>query len=139
MEWNPRVIRPGIGTLPLPFFMTYPGYADAAQEKTLLRDLEYLQQTYPTEVKRYQRKIADILDKFDYEGSMIYDEYPDKFSLQRLAGSVLQILRQENQKLPEEEHLPEEKWEWLADMILVLLCHEVYKRRHGGPRGYIWK
>ena len=139
MEWNPRVIRPGIGSLPLPFFMTYPGYADAAQEKKLLRDLEYLQQTYPTEVKRYQRKIADILDKFDYEGSMIYDEYPDKFSLQRLAGSVLQILRQENQKLPEEEHLPEEKWEWLADMILVLLCHEVYKRRHGGPRGYIWK
>ena len=139
MEWNPRVIRPGIGALPLPFFMTYPGYADAAQEKTLLRDLEYLQQTYPAEVKRYQRKIADILDKFDYEGSMIYDEYPDKYSLQRLAGSVIQILKQENQKLPEEEHLPDEKWEWLADMILVLLCHEVYKRRHGGPRGYIWK
>ena len=139
MEWNPRVIRPGIGTLPLPFFMTYPGYADVAQEKTLLRDLEYLQQTYPAEVKRYQRKIADILDKFDYEGSMIYDEYPDKYSLQRLAGSVIQILKQENQKLPEEEHLPDEKWEWLADMILVLLCHEVYKRRHGGPRGYIWK
>ena len=139
MEWNPRVIRPGIGTLPLPFFMTYPGYADPAQEKTLLRDLEYLQQTYPTEVKRYQRKIADILDKFDYEGSMIYDEYPDKYSLQRLAQTVTQILRQENQQLPAEEQLPAEKWEWLTDMILVLLCHEVYKRRHGGPRGYIWR
>ena len=139
MEWNPRVIRPGIGTLPLPFFMTYPGYADPAREKTLLRDLEYLQQTYPTEVKRYQRKIADILDKFDYEGSMIYDEYPDKYSLQRLAQTVTQILRQENQQLPAEEQLPTEKWEWLTDMILVLLCHEVYKRRHGGPRGYIWK
>ena len=139
MEWNPRVIRPGIGTLPLPFFMTYPGYTDATREKTLLQDLEYLQQTYPTEVKRYQRKIADILDKFDYEGSMIYDEYPDKYSLHRLAGSVIQILRQENQKLPEEEHISDEKWEWLADMILVLLCHEIYKRRHGGPRGYIWR
>lgn len=139
MEWHSKVIRPGIGTLPLPFFMTYPGYADAAQEKTLLRDLEYLQQTYPNEVKRYQRKIADILDKFDYEGSMIYDEYPDKFSLQRLAETVTKILRQENQQLPTEEQLPTEKWEWLTDMILVLLCHEVYKRRHGGPRGYIWK
>ena len=139
MEWNPKVIRPAIGTLPLPFFMTYPGYADAAQEKTLLRDLEYLQQTYPTEVKRYQRKIANILDKFDYEGSMIYDEYPDKFSLQRLAETVTQILRQENQQGPVEEQFPPEKWEWLADMIMVLLCHEVYKRRHGGPRGYIWR
>lgn len=137
MEWNPRVIRPGIGSLPIPFFMTYPGYADAAQEKTLLRDLDYLQQTYPAEVKRYQRKIADILDKFDYEGSMIYDEYPDKYSLQRLSQTVTQILRQENQQLPAEEQLSPEKWEWLTDMILVLLCHEVYKRRHGGPRGYI--
>ena len=139
MEWNPKVIRPGIGTLPLPFFMTYPRYTDAAQEKTLLRDLEYLQQTYPTEVKRYQRKIANILDKFDYEGSMIYDEYPDKFSLQRLAETVTQILRQESQQGPVEEQLPPEKWDWLTDMIMVLLCHEVYKRRHGGPRGYIWR
>ena len=56
-----------------PFFMTLPGYPGRMDEKELLSDLEYLQQTYPGEVRRCQRRIAEILDKYDYEGSMIYD------------------------------------------------------------------
>ena len=129
MDFNRRV---------MPFFMAYPQMG-IGNDKDALRDLEYFQQLYPMEVKRYQQRISQMLDRMDYDGSMIYDEYPDKYSLQRLAQTVTQILRQENQQLPAEEQLPAEKWEWLTDMILVLLCHEVYKRRHGGPRGYIWK
>ena len=137
MDLSPRVIRSGTGNIPLPFFMTHPEYPGVGEDKTVLRDLEYLQQAYPNEVKRYQRKIADILDKFDYEGSMIYDEYPDRYSLQRLAGTVMQISKKENQMLPAGEPISEDKWSWLEDMILVLLCCEVYKRRHGGARGVL--
>ena len=61
---------------PLPFYMTYPGYFGPAQEAMLLKDLEYLQQMYPKDVKHCQNRIAEVLDKADYEGSMIYDEYP---------------------------------------------------------------
>ena len=50
-----------------PFFMTLPGYPGRMDEKELLNDLEYLQQTYPGEVRRCQRRIAEILDKYDYE------------------------------------------------------------------------
>lgn len=137
MDWKPRVIRSYPGNVPLPFFMTYQGYLGAEQEKTVLQDLEYLQSAYPNEVKRYQRKIAEILDKFDYEGSMIYDEYPDCYGLRRMAGTIIQILQKEEQEYPEEERTPTEKWSWLEDMMLVLLCHEIYKRRHGGQRGFI--
>ena len=111
---------------PLPFYMTYPDYYHSGQEAALLRDLEYLQQMYPGDVKRYQRRIAEILDKTDYEGSMIYDEYPDKCSLQALAGSMMKILEKEEQNAPAE------------DMIQILLCDEIYKRRHGGRRGKFW-
>lgn len=135
MDLNPRVIQDRMGNIPLPFFMTHPGYQGVHEDNTVLRDLEYLQQAYPNEAKRYQRKIADILDKFDYEGSMIYDEYPDRYSLQRLAGTVIQILKNENRKQSAEELISEEKWNWMEDMILVLLCHEIYKRRRGGSRG----
>ena len=45
-----------------PFFMTLPGYPGRMDEKELLNDLEYLQQTYPGEVRRCQRRIAEILD-----------------------------------------------------------------------------
>lgn len=137
MDWKPRTIHSYPGNVPLPFFMAYPGYPEKNQEKTILRDLEYLQAAFPNEVRRYQRKIAEILDKFDYEGSMIYDEYPDCYGLRRMAGTIIQILKRDEQNLPKEERTPDEKWGWLEDMILVLLCHEIYKRRHGGPRGFI--
>lgn len=108
---------------PLPFYMTYPDYYGPGREVQLLQDLEYLQQLYPNDVKRYQRRISEILDKTDYEGSMIYDEYPDKYSLLALAGSMRKVLEIEEEKAPEES------------MIQVLLFNEVYKRRHGGRRG----
>ena len=108
---------------PLPFYMTYPGYFGPGQEALLIQDLEYLQQMYPADVRRYQRRIAEILDKTDYEGSMIYDEYPDKSSLRALAGSMAKIFGNEEENPPS------------GEMIQILLLNEVYKRRHGGRRG----
>ena len=108
---------------PLPFYMAYPDYYSRDGEARLLQDLEYLQQLYPGDIRRYQRRIAEILDRTDYEGSMIYDEYPDKYSLIALAKSMLKILENEEEKSPGEE------------MIQVLLFNEIYKRRHGGRRG----
>ena len=110
---------------PLPFYMTYPGCRVLNQEAMLLQDLEYLQQTWPDQVRRCQKRIAQILDKADYEGSMIYDEYPDRYSLQALAKSMQKVLETEEENAPGE------------DMIQVLLCGEIYKRRHGGRRGSI--
>ena len=54
---------------------------------------------YPGEVRRCQRRIAEILDKYDYEGSMIYDEYPDRLSLFRIADTISTILEQEAEKV----------------------------------------
>ena len=107
-----------------PFFMTLPGYPGRMDEKEILNDLEYLQQTYPGEVRRCQRRIAEILDKYDYEGSMIYDEYPDRFSLYRIADTIGKILERESGKVS-------------GDLIQVLVCDEIYERRHGGKRGMI--
>jgi len=78
-----------------------------------------------------------MLDKVDYEGSMIYDEYPDRLQLQKLAAAVVKSLQNDHAGLQEEEQFPAEKWIWLEEMILVLLCQEIYKRRHGGPRGFL--
>ena len=121
----------------LPYYMTYPGPYGTRREDTVIRDMEYLQQLYPLEVRRYQRRVAQILDRMDYEGSMIYDEYPDRFSLERLAKGIISILQREEREAAVENPTPPEKWIWLQDLILVLLYNEVYKRRHGGRRGII--
>ena len=121
----------------LPYYMTYPGPYGTRQEDTVIRDMEYLQQLYPVQVRAYQRRIAAILDRMDYEGSMIYDEYPDRFSLERMADSIVNILRREEAEMDVKLPISSEKWIWVKDLILVLLYNEVYKRRHGGRRGIL--
>lgn len=60
----------------LPFYMIYPLPLGAQEEEAMIRDLEYMQQLYPADAKKYQKRIAAVLDKIDYDGSLIYDEYP---------------------------------------------------------------
>lgn len=121
----------------LPFYMTYPLPMYYQEEDSIIRDLEYLQQMYPSEAKRYQKIIVGILDKLDYEGSMIYDEYPDKWQLYKLSQDILdRIKREEEAEQPDMQASPE-KWEWLGDLIQILLFYEIYKRRHDSRRGIL--
>ncbi len=119
----------------LPFYMTYPMPLFYQEEDSVQRDLEYLQQMYPAEAKHYQRKVASILDKIDYEGSMIYDEYPDKMRLYQLAEDILNQIKREDMDGSEEEN--PEKWTRAGDMVQILLFYEVYKRRHTNHRGIL--
>jgi len=117
--------------------MTYPLPMFYQEEDSIIRDLEYLQQMYPAEAKRYQKVIAGILDKLDYDGSMIYDEYPDKWQLYKLSKDILdRIKRQEEKENPGKE-VPAEKWEWMGDLVQILLFYEIYKRRHNSRRGIL--
>lgn len=121
----------------LPFYMAYPEPYFMREETSVLRDLEYLQQLYPAQAKALQKRISQILDRMDYEGSLLYDEYPDKWQLYRLGDSIVAILKREEEEAGEGEHTPPEKWEWIKDMVLLLLYYEIYRRRHGKRRGYL--
>lgn len=121
----------------LPFYMTYPMPLFYQEEDSVQRDLEYLQQMYPAEAKRYQRKVASILDKIDYEGSMIYDEYPDRMRLYQLAEDILnQIKREDMMETGETEENPE-KWNRVGEMVQILLFYEIYRRRHTNHSGIL--
>ena len=127
----------------LPFYMTYPLPMFYQEEDSIIRDLEYLQQMYPAEAKKYQKLIADILDKLDYEGSMIYDEYPDRWQLYKLSMDILDRIKREEKKNAENsegsdsKEISDEKWEWVGDLIQILLFYEIYKRRHNSRRGIL--
>ena len=121
----------------LPFYMTYPLPLYYQEEDTVTRDLEYLQQMYPAEAKKYQRMIAGILDKLDYEGSMIYDEYPDRWHMYRLSQEIMDRLRKQNERGNPGTEIPKEKQEWMSDMVQIVLFYEVYKRRHGNRNGIL--
>jgi hypothetical protein len=112
-------------------------------ENSIIRDLEYLQQMYPAQAKRYQKVISNILDKLDYEGSMIYDEFPDRWQLYKLSTDILDRIRREEEKDKESDsenggsEASLEKWKWTGDLIQILLFYEIYKRRHNTRRGIL--
>ncbi|MDD2970946.1 MAG: hypothetical protein PHE02_02290 [Lachnospiraceae bacterium] len=121
----------------LPFYMTYPLPMYYEDDNKVMRDLEYLQQLYPAEAKKYQKRIASILDKIDYDGSLIYDEYPDRWLLYKLSKDVLETLRSELAIDDKEPDISAEKWEWISDLIQILLYYEIYKRRHSHGNGIL--
>lgn len=113
----------------LPFYMSYPVRYPYDQENQVARDMEYLREMYPKEAQKLLIRIAEILDRMDYEESMIYDEYPDRWQLYRLAENIVKILKEDAER--NEEAHSAEKWEWISDMVQVLLFDEIFKRRHG--------
>ena len=121
----------------LPFYMTYPLPLYYQEEDTATRDLEYLQQMYPAEAKKYQKIIAGILDKLDYEGSMIYDEYPDRWQMYKLSQDILDRIRRQEEKENPDVVFSKEKWEWMSDLVQIVLFYEVYKRRHNRHSGVL--
>lgn len=139
----------------LPFYMTYPLPMYYQQEDTVTRDLEYLQQMYPAEAKRYQRIIAEMLDRMDYEGSMIYDEYPDKWQIYRLTQLITDKIRKEDaqqraadsaEKVGEGQESDKESAKIMAageneerlnDFVQILLSYEIYRRRHTNRNGIL--
>lgn len=105
----------------------YPYFTDTMNnmsEEQAMQDLDYLQQMYPDEVKKYQKKIADVLDKIDYRDSLIYDDYPDRLALRQLASQVISGVKQDD------DDKDSNKWDYIEDLIYVLLFYEIFRRRH---------
>ena len=110
----------------------------------MTRDLEYLQQMYPLEAKKYQKIIADTLDRLDYEGSMIYDEYPDRWQIYRLTQLIVDKIKKmeseaESQEIQETGgNEPAQKdWDRITEFVQVLLCYEIYRKRHSNRNGIL--
>lgn len=79
-----------------PYGMMYP-YPDLYMtEMESRRDLEYLQQMYPKDAKRMQKKVEEACDRLDYDGSMMYDEYPDRVSMLLICDRIITQLEQED-------------------------------------------
>lgn len=120
---------------PLPFYMTYPLPMTWEEEDTVMRDLDYLVQMYPRQARKYKEMISHILDTMDYNGSMIYDEYPDRLALFQLSEDVWKRIRQEETAREAAEGgdqgpvRGEDYWEHIKELIQILLYYEIFRRR----------
>lgn len=126
----------------IPFYMAYP-LPLQYQEDQVIKDLEYMQQIYPRDVMKYQRKVEQILNRLDYRDSIIYDEYPDRWTLYRISDEIVEMLKKDENKENltlegELEQQPmEEKWKWIGYIVQLLVISEIYKRRRRNNRGVL--
>lgn len=90
-----------------------------------VKDLEYLKEMYPKTTQRIQQVIEEECDRQEYEGSILFDQYPDKLGIMRMVNRVYDIMRMES---PMEEQSNYDD-SMLKDMITILLLNEMYRRR----------
>lgn len=103
----------------LPYYMAYPTPLLYDDERIERRDFEYMKSMYPDTAKRALPFVEDECDRMEYEGSMLYDEYPDKLQLHLMCGRIYN-------RMAEGEENP---GDWLRELIQVMVYQEVCKRR----------
>ncbi len=103
----------------LPFYMAYQMAAPNDDEQLISRDYAYLKSIYPDTAKRLIPFIEEECTRMEYDGSMMYDEYPDQLQLRMLCRRIYD----------KAEKTEENPGSWLMDMITVMVYHELCQRR----------
>ncbi len=80
---------PGQEGMPkMPFYMAYPMQTAYLEELEYERDRQKLKDLCPKEVRAIQRMVEDECDKMEYDGSLMFDEYPDKVMLEKIVRRI---------------------------------------------------
>ena len=127
---------------------TYPFYAPYQMQMqaglpmpmpgNYLKDMEYekdvdrMRELYPNEVKKIQKYVDEECDRMEYEGSLMFDEYPDKTMLSLVSKRIMDKIAQDSEK--DEVETSEccggsRRGGGLSDLVEVLLYNEMYRRR----------
>lgn len=120
------------------------------------KDLDYMRQMYPITAKKMLASIEEECDKLEYDGSCMFDEYPDRVYLSRIVDKIYakcvdlneasvssESLSTINRPVSDEVYLQtptknssnKESYvdvngkNWLRDMTEILLYNEMLNRR----------
>lgn len=85
-------------------------------------DVEYLRSLYPQTIFPIYEIVSDYCDRMEYEGSMMFDDFPDKETVLRLADEIVAAIPN---PLPETT----DGNTYLKELVLVLLVNEFLHRR----------
>ena len=72
----------------LPFYMAYPVPLLYDDDRNARRDYDYMKSIYPDTAKRVLPYMEEECDRMEYDGSMMYDEYPDRLQLRLMCRRI---------------------------------------------------
>ena len=111
----------------------FPAAEDALSRERLLREEVWkMRSYYPETARRLWRQAEETCDKMEYEGSLMFDEYPDKTMLSLVSKRIMDKIAQDSEK--DEVETSEccgdsRRGGGLSDLVEVLLYNEMYRRR----------
>ena len=110
-----------------PFYVTSMNSHGFQEEKNQDREIRLMKSYYPKISRIIQEKVEEECEYMDYEGSRMYDEYPDKFMLYHTCRKIRKEVEPELQ-------LQEIQWRsipenFLDELIQILLYQEMERRR----------
>ena len=110
-----------------------------------------MKELYPREVKRILELVEEECDKMEYEGSLMFDEYPDRFMMEQITDRIYKKAREGEKQLETEQvscpppfrppmgpkppgpPMGPPPWNGprddLRSLIGVILTNEMYRRR----------
>ena len=127
----------------MPFYMSYPMQNLYLTEMEYEKDMDRMKELYPREVKRILEYVEDECDKMEYEGRLMFDEYPDRLMLEMVVDRIHQKVVDETGDVEAEQYRGETAFvenrppsphrtgqnDHLRNLIGVILNNEMYRRR----------
>lgn len=153
--------KKNIWMTPMPYFRAYPGSLRMQTEMEDWQDWDNLKERYPRNSKIIKNLVDEQADRMEYDGSMMFDEYPDETRIEKIVDEIYQRFitelqneaennmnqnSNENQNNDENEMFEgtcvrcDNTWseEALKELIMVVLFHEMYQRRCKNRRCNRW-
>lgn len=106
------------------FLPTYPPASGTVKLWEMETDNTYLKYLYPKITRQISEFVEEECDKMEYEGSLMFDLFPDKTALRIMSAGITEEFKKKYpDAYPDEGSL-------LRDMIEVVLFHEIMYRRN---------
>lgn len=80
----------------MPFYMAYPMQTVYMEEMDYARDMQKMKDMYPKEVREIQDMVDEECDKMEYDGSLMFDETPDRLMLRQITDRIYDAVSGKN-------------------------------------------
>lgn len=90
--------------------------------ESIFEDVNYFKSLYPKSVYPLYRIISEYSDQLEYEGSLMYDEYPDRERLRLVTEQILRDINQQVTEFPTRD-------EFIAILVLNEFLHRRIRRQ----------
>lgn len=125
-----------------PFYMTYPPVNNYQDELEYEREMDKMKRMFPRQSRMIQEYVDEECDKMEYEGSQMFDEYPDQVTFRGIAKRICDKMEMQSIEVqnrpprppypgppvpPPPRPYPQQ--EPLRDLVEIILFNEIYRRR----------